>query len=63
MVDKSKHIEDDSQYHQAQLKVARDGNKHEVLLKETERTLKFGLFMLTLMYFRFVSKIPRILEL
>ena len=33
-------------------KVARDGNRHEVALNETESAIRFGLFALTIMYFR-----------
>lgn len=34
------------------LKVARDGNSHEIILNETEANIRFGLFMVTMMYFR-----------
>ena len=34
------------------LKVARDGNAHERMLNKTEATIRFGLFMITMMYFR-----------
>ncbi len=50
--EKAKEIEDAAQLRMKQIKVARDGNAHEHNLNETESTLKFGLFMLTLMYFR-----------
>jgi hypothetical protein len=36
----------------SKLKVARDGNEHEKKLDETESNLRFGLFMLSIMYFR-----------
>lgn len=52
MQEKSKSIEEESQIRIRDLKVARDGNAYEHNLNETESTLKFGLFMLTLMYFR-----------
>jgi hypothetical protein len=52
MTDKSKDVEDEARMRLKNLKVARDGNAHEHNLNETESTLKFGLFMLTLMYFR-----------
>lgn len=52
MIEKSKEVEEDAQLRLVTLKVARDGNAHEHNLNETESTLKFGLFMLTLMYFR-----------
>lgn len=41
------------------LKVARDGNDHEHMLNETETTLRFGLFMLALMYFRAMTYLKR----
>jgi hypothetical protein len=41
------------------LKVARDGNKHEKILNETESNIKFGLFMVTLMYFRCIYYLRR----
>ena len=34
------------------LKVARDDNVHERMLNDTEATIRFGLFMITMMYFR-----------
>ena len=34
------------------LKVARDGNAHERALNEMESNIRFGLFMITMMYFR-----------
>lgn len=43
----------------ARLKIARENNEHEHLLNETERTLKFGLFMITLMYFRAMTFLKR----
>ena len=52
-------IEDSPEFKITELKVARDGNVHEQFLDETEVNLKFGLFILTLMYFRamtFLSK-------
>ena len=52
MHEKNKLIEEQSQLNLRSLKVARDGNAFEHNLNETESTLKFGLFMLTLMYFR-----------
>jgi len=44
---------------QRKVKVARDGNRHEHMLNETESTLRFGLFMLTLMYFRAMTFVER----
>jgi hypothetical protein len=41
------------------LKVARDGNEHEKILNETESNIKFGLFMVTLMYFRCIYYLRR----
>jgi hypothetical protein len=43
----------------ARLKIAREQNSHEHLLDETEQTLKFGLFMITLMYFRAMTFVKR----
>ena len=57
--EKSTSIEAEAQYKNTSLKVARDGNRHEHLLNETEQTLKFGLFMLTLMYFRAMTYLKR----
>lgn len=59
MLDKAYEIEQSTQSKQKALKVARDGNEHEHLLDETENTLKFGLFMLTLMYFRAMTFLKR----
>lgn len=52
MLDKVYEIELRAQENTKKKKVARDNNEHEHLLNETESTLRFGLFMLTLMYFR-----------
>lgn len=59
MVDKAWEVETNSQNTLKKLKVARDGNSHEHLLNETENTLKFGIFMLTLMYFRAMTFLKR----
>jgi hypothetical protein len=40
-------------------KVARDGNSHERMLNQTESKLKFGLFMITVMYFRSIYYLRR----
>ena len=57
--EKSAHIEVDKDMRLAEVKVARDGNRHEHMLNETEQTLRFGLFMLTLMYFRAMTFVQR----
>lgn len=36
----------------SKIKVARDGNRHEQILNATEQSIRFGLFCLTIMYFR-----------
>ena len=59
MEDKAQPIEADKEMRLERLKVARDGNRHEHMLNETERTLKFGLFMLALMYFRAMAFVKR----
>ena len=52
-------IEIKAQQKITQVKVAREKNKHEHLLNETENTIRFGLFMLTYMYFRAMSFLSR----
>lgn len=59
MVEKAWKVEQDSQHKLRELKVAREGNEHEHMLNETETTLKFGIFMLTLMYFRAMTFLKR----
>jgi hypothetical protein len=59
MLEKAWEVEQGSQQKLKELKVARDGNEHEHLLNETETTLKFGIFMLTLMYFRAMTFLRR----
>jgi hypothetical protein len=57
--EKSLPIEEAAKLSQQRLKVARDGNEHEHMLNETETTLRFGLFMLALMYFRAMTYLKR----
>jgi len=52
-------VEENAKFQQERLKVARDGNAHEHMLNETETTLRFGLFMLSLMYFRAMTYLKR----
>ncbi|RYH22834.1 hypothetical protein EON65_18685, partial [archaeon] len=59
MFEKAYEIELTNQEKKAEIKVARDKNEHEHLLNETENTLKFGLFMLALMYFRAMTFLRR----
>jgi hypothetical protein len=59
VIEKSEPVEQQSQFRLTEKKVARDGNQHEHLLNETESTLRFGLFMLTLMYFRAMMYLSR----
>ena len=58
-LEKAWEIEMQAQMRLTDIKVARDGNSHEHLLNETERTLRFGIFMLTLMYFRAMTYVRR----
>ena len=58
-LEKAWEIEMKAQMRLNDIKVARDGNSHEHLLNETERTLRFGIFMLTLMYFRAMTYVRR----
>jgi len=59
MVEKSQSIQAANAIETKRLKVARDGNRHEHMLNETEQTLRFGLFMLALMYFRAMTFLKR----
>lgn len=59
MMEKSYEIELQAQDKKEKLKIAREGNEHEHLLNETEQTLRFGLFMLSLMYFRAMTFLKR----
>lgn len=59
MLEKAWEVEVGSQQSLERLKVARDGNEHEHMLNETETTLKFGIFMMTLMYFRAMTFLKR----
>ena len=58
-IEKAWEIEMQAQMRISNIKVARDGNSHEHLLNETEQTLRFGIFMLTLMYFRAMTYLRR----
>lgn len=57
--EKAEEIEVESQLNLKREKVAKKGSQHEHLLNETESTLRFGLFMLTLMYFRAMTFVRR----
>ncbi len=59
MIEKAYEIELQAKETRKKLKVARDNNEHEHLLNETEQTLRFGLFMLTVMYFRAMTFVRR----
>ena len=59
MIEKAWEVEVGAQQKLESLKVARDGNEHEHMLNETETTLKFGIFMMTLMYFRAMTFLKR----
>lgn len=59
MEDKLLPIELQAELRKEKVKIARDGNRHEHMLNETERTLKFGLFMMALMYFRAMTFVKR----
>lgn len=56
---KAQPIEQNAQNQLIRLKVAREKNRHEHLLNETETTIRFGLFMLTYMYFRAMTYLSR----
>ena len=58
-IDKSLPIEDSSQKRIVNEKVAREGTKHWHLLNETESTIRIGLFMITIMYFRAMAFLSR----
>lgn len=59
MREKAQSIEDASQIRRAEQVVAKEGSDHKKILDETESTLRFGLFMLTLMYFRAMTYLSR----
>ena len=59
MLEKAQEIDINSTESRQRLKVARNKNEHEHLLNETEITLKFGIFMITLMYFRAMTFLKR----
>ena len=40
-------------------KIARDGNAHELALDATEKNIKFGLFLIAIMYFRGIYYLRR----
>ena len=40
-------------------KIARDGNAHELALDATEKNIKFGLFLIAVMYFRGIYYLRR----
>ena len=56
---KAEKIERNAQFRLGTEKVAKDGNDHEKHLDFTETTLKFGLFCITLMFFRAMSFVRR----
>eukprot|EP01041_Mallomonas_annulata_P002218 gene2218-4307_t len=57
--EKSLPIEAESQYRLREDKVAKEGTRHAHILNETESTLRIGLFMLTIMYFRAMAFVGR----
>ena len=57
--EKAQSIEANSQLTVQREKVAKKGSQHEHMLNETESTLRFGLFMLTFMYFRAMTFLRR----
>lgn len=59
ILEKAAGIEETSQTNIKREKVAKKGSQHEHLLNETESTLRFGLFMLTFMYFRAMTFVRR----
>ena len=59
MEEKFNPIEKSAQMRIENNKVAKEGSDHWHRLNETEATLKFGLFMLTFMYFRAMAFLAR----
>ena len=59
MREKAQSIEDTSLVRRAEQIIAKEGSDHKKILDETESTLRFGLFMLTLMYFRAMTYLSR----
>ena len=59
ILEKAVDIEENSQTNIKREKVAKKGSQHEHMLNETESTLRFGLFMLTFMYFRAMTFVRR----
>ena len=59
MINKSIHIDISAQDSLQKEKVELDGKRVDNLLNETETTMKFGMFMLTLMYFRAMALVQR----
>ena len=57
--EKAQEIEDTSNLRQMTKVIAKEGTDHKRILDETESTLRFGLFMLSLMYFRAMSYLSR----
>ena len=57
--EKASGVEADAVLRLSNEKVAKEGSLHAKILNETESTLRFGLFMLTLMYFRAMSYLRR----
>lgn len=59
MLEKALEVEKTSKNKKQIIKIAKNQNQHEKLLDETERTLRFGLFMIVLMYFRAMTYLKR----
>lgn len=57
--EKLRPMENDLLKDQEDKRIAKEGTDHKLRLDTTEQTLKFGLFMLTLMYFRAMTFLSR----
>ena len=57
--EKTAPIEDDAQWRLTEEKAVKVGDDRDKALNSTEQTLRFGLFMLTFMYFRAMSMVKR----
>lgn len=58
-LEKGQEIEWDSQFNLEKERLAKEGRDHDHMLNETETTLRFGVFMMTLMYFRVMTFLKR----
>jgi hypothetical protein len=59
VVEKSRGIDECSQFNLVAKQIIKEGEDQKHLLNETENTFRFGLFMMTLMYFRAMALLRR----